>query len=188
MSPISLDEQRRAFTSRRFLAMPLAGATAWLVVAAAGLLLPPRPAVWVLYGATGSIVYLGMLFSRITGEDFFRRGQPKNSFDTLFFYTVAMSLLVYAVAIPFFLADYTSLPLTVGILTGLMWLPLSWIIQHWVGVFHAVGRTGLLLAAWYLLPTQRFVVLPLLIVLLYGITIVVLERRWHGLPKAASPK
>ncbi|MBT2557147.1 hypothetical protein J7E24_05075 [Hymenobacter sp. ISL-91] len=182
---ISLEEHRREFTSRRMLATPLAGAIAWLVVAAAGWLLPPTPAVWVLFGATGSIVYLAMLLARFTGEDFFRRGQPKNPFDALFFYTVAMALLVYAVAIPFFQTDYTSLPLTVGILTGLMWLPLSWIIQHWVGIFHAVARTGLLLAAWYLVPNQRFVVLPLLIVALYAITIGVLQWRWRRLQHRA---
>lgn len=185
MNSIPLEEHRREFAGRRLLATPLAGALAWLLIAAAGALLPPRLAVWVLFGATGSIVYLAMLLARFTGEEFFRRGQPQNPFDALFFYTVAMALLVYAVAIPFFQADYTSLPLTVGVLTGLMWLPLSWIIQHWVGIFHAVARTGLLLAAWYLFPAHRFVVLPLLIVGLYAVSIVVLERRWRQRPVTA---
>jgi hypothetical protein len=55
-----------------------------------------------------------------------------------------MALLVYAIAIPFFLIERTSLPLTVGILTGLMWLPFSGMIQHWVGLFHGIARTGLI--------------------------------------------
>ena len=180
-APSSLEQQRQAFTGRRFLAVPLAGLLAWLTIGIAGLLLNPAQVVWTLYIATGSIVYLGMGLSRLTGEDFFRKGQPKNPFDTLFFYSVGMSLLVYAVAIPFFQADYTSLPLTVGILTGLMWLPLGWIIRHWVGALHAVGRTGLVLAAWYLFPAQRFVVIPLVIVGMYVVTIVILERRWRAI-------
>ena len=178
-TPLTLEEQRREFAGRRMLAVPLAGLLAWLAVGVAGLLLPAAQVVWVLFGATGSIVYVGMLLARFTGEDFFRRNQPRNSFDSLFFYSVGMSLLVYAIALPFFGADYTSLPLTVGILTGLMWLPLSWIIEHWVGLFHGIVRTLGIVAAWLLFPGQRFVVIPFLIVILYGITILILEQRWR---------
>lgn len=177
----SLGYQRQQFAERRFLAMPLAGLVAWLVIGLAGLWLPAPVVVWVLFLSTGSIVYLGMLFSKFTGENFLAKTRPKNTFDQLFFLSVGMSLLVYAIALPFFRADCTSLPLSVGILAGLMWLPLSWIMQHWVGIFHSVARTLLVLGAWYAFPRQRFVVIPFLIVLLYGITIAVLEQRWRGL-------
>jgi hypothetical protein len=176
----SLDEQRREFTKRRLVAMPMAGAIAWTAVGIAGFMLPPYPAAIALFIATGSIVYLGMFLSRFTGEHFLDKTRPKNAFDSLFFHAVAMSVLVYAIAIPFFLADYTSLPLTVGILTGLMWLPLSWIIRHWIGIFHAVARTAAIVAAWYVFPARRFVVIPIVIVVTYAITIVVLERRWRS--------
>ena len=156
----SLDQQRDEFSRRRMLAMPLAGSIAWLVTGVAGACLAPVYAVWTLFIATGCIAYLGMLLSRFTGENFLDKSRPKNAFDSLFMLTVLMALLVYAIAIPFFLRDYTSLPLSVGILTGLMWLPISWIIRHWIGVAHAVGRTVLVLAAWYIFPAQRFVVIP----------------------------
>jgi hypothetical protein len=177
--PHSLEEQRAEFARRRFLAMPLAGLFTWMAIGIAGALLPPFPAVLVLFGGTGSIVYLGMLISRFTGEHFLDRRKPKNTFDGLFFHTVAMALLVFAIAIPFFRADYTSLPLTVGILTGLMWVPLSWIIEHWVGIFHSVARTLLVTAAWHLSPDLRFVLIPAVIVAVYAVTIYVLERRWR---------
>jgi hypothetical protein len=183
---LSLETQRQQFASRRLLAMPAAGLLAWLVIGLAGLWLPAHTAVWVLFGGTGSIVYLGMLFSRFTGENFLDRRRPKNVFDSLFLLGTGQALLVWALAIPFAQADYTSLPLTVGILTGLMWLPLSWILQHWVGLAHGVARTGLLLAAWYAFPGQRFVVIPLLIVFLYALTIAVLEHRWRRV-RAAGP-
>ncbi len=176
----SLDEQRREFASRRLLAMPLAGTIAWAVAGMAGVVLSPVGATWTLFIATGSIVYLGIFLSRFTGEHFTDRTRPKNSFDTLFFLTVGMSLLVYAIAIPFFMVDYMSLPLTVGILAGLMWLPMSWIIQHWVGVFHAVARTVLVTAAWFLFPTQRFTVIPAVVVAVYAVTLVALDRRWRA--------
>jgi len=185
-TPRTLEEQRREFAHRRGLAMPLAGVVAWSIVGVAGVFLPPGPEVWVLFGATGSILFLGLLFSRFTGENFVDKQRPKNVFDGLFLRTVAMAVLVYAIAIPFFQADYTSLPLTVGILSGLMWLPFSWIIGHWVGTFHALARTGLVTAAWYLFPTLRFVVVPAVIVMTYVVTIVVLEARWRRM-RDASP-
>lgn len=177
----SLDDQRREFTRRRLTAMPLAGVCAWTAVGIAGLLLPPSRAALVLFVATGTTVYLGMFFSRFTGEHMLDRTRPPNAFDALFFHTLAMALLVYAIAIPFFLQDSTSLPLTVGILTGIIWLPLSWTIGHWVGIFHATARTAGVLAAWYMFPTQRFVVVPAVIVLVYVVSIVVLEQRWRAL-------
>src|SRR2546430_2155180 len=114
------------------------------------------------------------------------KNKPKNVFDSLFFHCGAMALLVYAIAIPFFRVDYTSLPLTVGILAGLMWVPLSWIIQHWVGIFHAVARTVLVTAAWYLAPHHRFVVIPAVIVGVYGVTIVILEQRWRTVSRSTA--
>ncbi len=178
-APRTLDEQRREFMQRRGLAMPLAGAVAWAMVGMAGAFLPPVLKVWVLFVAVGSIAGLGIFFSRFTGENFLDKQRPKNVFDGLFFRTVGEALLVYAIAIPFFRADYTSLPLSVGILSGLMWLPFSWIIGHWIGTFHTLARTALVTASWYLLPSYRFIAVPAVIVAIYAATIVVLEVRWR---------
>jgi hypothetical protein len=124
-----------------------------------------------------AIVYLAMGISKFTGEDFLNKNKPKNTFDTLFFYTVAQAVLVYSIAIPFFIENYTSLPLTVGILTGLMWLPLTWIIDHWVGLFHTITRTISVLVLWYLFPADRFVTIPFAIVTIYVLTIIILVYR-----------
>lgn len=175
----SLDEQKREFAARRGVAMPIAGAVAWTIVGIGGLFLQPILEVWLLFVATGFIVFLGIQFSRVTGEDFLDKNKPKNAFDGLFLSTVAMSLMVYAIAIPFFEVDYTSLPLSIGVLSGLMWLPLSWLIDHWLGLFHAVTRTALVVAAWYAFPHDRFVAVPAVIVAVYIATIVILERRWR---------
>lgn len=177
--PRTLEEQRSEFARRRGLAMPLAGALAWTFVGVGGVFLPPSAEVLVLFGATGAIVYLGLFLSRFTGENLMDRRRPKNVFDGLFFRGVAMAVLVYAIAIPFFREDYTSLPLSVGILSGLMWLPFSWIIEHWVGTFHTLARTASVTAIWYLFPNARFVAIPAAIVLIYAATIAVLEARWR---------
>ncbi len=176
-SPRSLDEQRLEFARNRFLAMPIAGTIAWTVIGVAGALLPLATAVWVLFIATGSIFGLGLAVARLTGEDLLGRTRPKNAFDQLFISTVMMAWLVFAIAIPFFRVEPTSLPLSVGILAGLMWLPFSWMIQHWIGTFHAVARTVLIVVAWYAFPDDRFAAVSAVIVAVYLVTIVVLARR-----------
>jgi hypothetical protein len=177
----SLEQQRIEYANRKFLATPLAGLIAWLIVGISGILFSVKITVWVLFIATGSIVYLALFISKFTGENFLDKSKPKNVFDGLFLFTVAQAVLVYAIAIPFFLADYTSLPLTVGILTGTMWLPFSWIIKHWIGIFHALLRATLIVLFWYLLPEQRFIVIPFTIVVVYIITIVILNKRTQSI-------
>lgn len=173
----TLDEQRREFTNRKFLATPIAGLIIWLIIGISGLVLPVITTVWVLFIGTGSIVYLAMFISKFTGENFLDKKKPKNEFDNLFLFTVGQAVLVYSIAIPFFIIDYSSLPMTVGILTGLMWLPFSWMINHWVGIFHSVVRTALVLLLWYAFPDLRFVIIPFAIVLIYIATIIILKNR-----------
>ena len=173
----TLEEQRVEFTNRIFLATPLSGLIIWSIIGIAGIILPVEATVWVLFIGTGSIVYLGLFISNFTGENFLDKNKPKNEFDKLFLYTVGQAILVYSIAIPFFLLDYSSLPMTVGILTGTMWLPFSWIINHWVGIFHTLSRTIIVLVLWYILPEYRFVAIPFAIVLIYMVTLIILKNR-----------
>ncbi len=173
----TLEEQREEFAQRKFLATPLSGLIAWLIVGLSGLVMSDAVTIWVLFITTGSIVYLALFVSRFTGENFLDKNKPKNEFDRLFFFSVGQAVLVYSIAIPFFLVDYTSLPMSIGILTGLMWLPFSWIIRHWIGIFHAVTRTIIVVLFWYLFPEQRFIVIPFSIAFLYIVTIIVLLNR-----------
>ena len=179
MEPIkrTLEEQRTEFANSSFLATPLAGLIAWLITGIAALFLPVYYVVWTLFIATGSIAYLGMFISKFTGENFLDKKKPKNEFDQLFMFTVVQALLVYAIALPFFVIDYSSLPMTVGILTGLMLVPFTWIIKHWIGMFHAIFRTVVVLVLWYAFPDHRFVAIPFAIVGIYIITIIVLKNR-----------
>ena len=162
----TLEEQRIEFANGKFLATPLAGLIVWTIIGFVGIFFSDFIAVWSIFIGTGSIVYLGLFLSKFTGENFLDKSKPKNEFDTLFLFTVGQAILVYSIAIPFFLVNYSSLPLTVGILTGSMWLPFSWIVKHWIGIFHALARTILVLTLWYLLPEYRFIAIPFGIVLI----------------------
>jgi hypothetical protein len=177
MSNRTLEQQRIEFSNRKFLATPLAGLIIWTIIGLIGIFFSDFIAVWSIFVGTGSIVYLGLFLSKFTDENFLDKSKPKNQFDALFLFTVGQAILVYSIAIPFFLIDYSSLPLSVGILTGLMWLPFSWIIKHWVGIFHTLTRIVTVLALWYLLPGYRFIAIPFAIVLIYIITLFILKNR-----------
>jgi hypothetical protein len=177
---VSLEEHRAWFARSPFLAMPIAGTIAWTAIGISGMFLPTNLAAWAVFIGTGMIFSIGLVVARFTGEDLLGKERPGNPFDALFMRTIVMSWLVFAIAIPFFRLEPTSLPLTIGILAGLMWLPFGWIIGHWVGTFHAVTRTILCLAAWYAFPEQRFVVIPAVIVAIYLITIAALVGRRGG--------
>ena len=74
--------------------------------------------------------------------------------------------------------------MTIGILTGLMWVPFSWIIKHLVGIFHAVVRTLIVLLLWYAFPEHRFITIPFAIVLIYILTILILKTERNRLKNA----
>lgn len=177
MNNRTLEQQRIEFINQKFLATPLAGLIVWTLIGLIGIFFLDFVAVWSIFIGTGSIVYLGLFLSKFTGENFLDKSKPKNEFDTLFLFTAGQAILVYSIAIPFFLIDYSSLPMTVGILTGLMWLPFSWIIKHWVGIFHTLIRIITVLSLWYLLPEYRFIAIPFAIVLIYIITLIILKNR-----------
>jgi hypothetical protein len=185
MSPNrTLSDLRAEFGRSRFLAMPIAGTVAWTAAGVLGGIFPPGAASIALFVCTGAIFPLGLLISRFTGEDLLGR-TSQNELDRLFGLTILMANLVWGIALPFWMIEPSSLPLSAGILAGLMWVPFSWMIQHWVGLFHAIARTVLVVAAWFLFPGHRFTVIPAIIVSVYLVSIAALLRRQP--PERVSP-
>lgn len=179
MSQLTLEQQREAFKQNKFLAMPIAGTIVWAVLGIAAPFLNEFQQAWAIYLGTGAIFYLGAGLSYVTGERFFSKNKTKNEFDRLFFVGLIMSLLVFGIALPIASADHTTLPLSIGILAGLMWMPLSWAIQHWVGYFHAVARTVLIVVAWFLFPEHALSAISAVIVLVYIVSLVALVKRYR---------
>jgi hypothetical protein len=165
--------------------MPLAGMLVWFALIFTGIFLSSRAQVLAVFIGTGSIVYLAMFLAKLTGEQVkFKSNKNRNFFDTLFLSAVAMCFLCYALAIPFFLENYRSLPFAVAILTGLMWLPIGVLIKHWVCIFHAVVRTILCTLAWVMYPEHSFVLQPVIVVAMYVVSIAALELRWKRMQVA----
>lgn len=179
--PLSLEEQREDFKNNRFIAMPLAGTIVWALLGISAPFVSELTITWMLYIGTGAIFYLGAGLSYLTGERFFAKSVAKNSFDRLFFVGMIMSLMVFAIALPVAAIDHTTVPLSIGILAGLMWMPLSWAIEHWVGYFHTIARTFGIVVAWYLFPEARVEAISAVIVAVYIVSLITLERRFQTL-------
>ena len=178
---IPLEQQREDFKKNRFIAMPLAGTVVWALLGISAPFVSELTITWLLYIGTGAIFYLGAGLSYLTGERFFAKKEAKNSFDRLFFVGMIMSLMVFAIALPVAAIDHTTVPLSIGILTGLMWMPLSWAIEHWIGYFHTLTRTFGIVAAWYLFPDARVEAISAVIVAVYIVSLITLERRFQSI-------
>ena len=178
---LTLEQERTLFKQSRFIAMPLAGTLVWAILGLTAPFVSDFVITWLLYIGTGSIFYLGAGLSYVTGERFFAKDKVITSFDRLFFVGLIMSLMVFGIALPVAAIDHTTVPLSLGILAGLMWMPLSWAIQHWVGYFHTITRTIAIVTVWYLFPEARVEAISAVIVVIYAISLYVLEMRYRNL-------
>ena len=175
----TLEQYRDEYKQKKMLAMPIAGCAVWFIIGILGMLVETQYLGLITFIGSGMIFYIGIGVSQITNEKLLVKKSERNPFDNLFLSTVIMALMGYGLVIPMAQLDHTTIPLSVGIISGLMWLPLSWTLQHPVGVIHTVTRTVSLVILWYLFPDDRFVVLPFAIVFIYLFSIYQLYTRWQ---------
>lgn len=177
LSPSASIEMLRAdyeAQAGRSLALPIAGATVWAIVAVAGLILPNRPATLFLLFATGAMFPLALVLSRLLGERLLDNTSPLAKLMGL---SVLMVNLLWALHLTAVFDAPAYVPLTIGIGLGLHWVTFSWVIGHPVGVVHAVARTLLVTAAWWLFSDARIAAVAAAVVIAYLYSIVVLAGR-----------
>lgn len=177
----TLDQQLIEFRSKRYLAMPLSGAIIWALIGVLSFVLTPYQQVMATFIGTGSIIYLAMAISRLTGENIsFQKNTERNWFDSIFLAAVGMSFLVFAISIPLFMENYLALPFALAVQTGLMWLVFGVVAKAPVAYVHTIVRTVACVAAYLTLPQHSFWLQPLIVVVCYGFTIPVLEMRYRA--------
>src|ERR1035441_2303452 len=150
--------------SNRSLSMPAAGAIVWLVIGTCGYLLPENLATVVMLFGTGMIFPLALLIAKFRGENLMDRVNPLSRLMGL---SVLMVNLLWAVHLPLLVGAPVYFPLSLGIGLGIHWIVYSWIIDHPVGLIHAIARTILVVGAWSFLPTHRMAAVPAVIVCVY---------------------
>lgn len=156
------------------LALPLAGATVWAAAGIVSLFVSPRIATFALILGTGVIFPVGLLFARILGERLLNNTNPLAKLMAL---CVLMVNLLWAVHLTLLYTAPTLIPLTLGIGLGLHWIVFSWIIQHPVGIIHAIARTLLATVAWWAFPAHQVGAVCAVVVLTYLYTVITLGGR-----------
>ncbi|GGM77730.1 DUF7010 family protein [Shewanella xiamenensis] len=175
----SLDQQLIEYRQKRALAMPVSGMIVWTLLFILSFILPASQMVMATFIGTGSIVYLAMGVSRLTGENIsFKKSTDRNWFETVFLAAMGMSFLTFSISIPFFMENYLALPFALAVQTGLMWLVFGVLAAQKVAIVHAIVRTVACVAAFMLWPELSFQLQPLIVVVCYGFSIPLMERRW----------
>lgn len=85
--------------------------------------------------------------------------------------SVLMVNLLWAVHFPLAFHAPEFVPLSVGISFGLHWIIYSWIINHPLGIIHAILRTLLVLIAWYAFPQYSTFAVSIAVVLAYSFSL-----------------
>jgi len=167
----SLEAQRAAFIrdGGRFLAFPLAGAIDWTAIAVTSRFVPKPQSVYVVLFGTGMIFPVALLIARIAREQIF---QPGNRFAALMGSSVLMVNLLWALHLPLAYLLPAIVPLSVALALGLHWIVFGWIIGSPLGLIHALLRTFLCTAAFFLFPAHGLLAVAASVVICYTITMV----------------
>lgn len=175
---MTLEEYRSDFdaAAKGSVSMPIAGACVWLVVALISTQFEERTGILILLFGTGTIFPLALAIAHFRGEALISSDNPLAKLMGL---CVLMVNLLWAVHIPLFLYAPTFVPLSLGVGLGLHWVVWSWIVQHPLGIVHAVLRTLLVAFAWFNFPEHRLLAIGLVIVFVYGISILQMLARYR---------
>ncbi len=167
---MTLDDYRKDFelSSNRSVSMPIAGAFIWASIALLSTLLNENIAIYVLLFATGTIFPVALVIAKLRNENVVSSPNP---FAKLMGLCIIMVNLLWVVHIPLLLNVPELVPLSLGVALGLHWVVYSWIVQHPVGLIHAVLRSILIVAVWYLFPSNRLFAISSAIVLVYLVSI-----------------
>lgn len=176
MAPDALNQLRQDFDARArgSLSLPMAGAVVWLVIAVLGLVLPARTAVIALVIATGAIFPLALALARVRGEQLLDNTNP---LARLMAAAVLMVNLLWALHVPLLLSAPHFVPLSIGIGLGLHWVVYGWIIDHPLGVQHAVGRSAGLVGVWLAFPEHRVTACAAVVVVAYLVSLAQMRSR-----------
>lgn len=172
----TLDELRSDFERRtnRSMSMPIAGMIVWSAIGAVGTALSFESALLVMMASTGAIFPLALLIARFRREELVSRANPLAGLMGL---CVLMVNLLWGVHLSLYFGAPQYVPLSLGIALGLHWIVYSWIIDHPLGIVHAILRTCSLVIAWLMFPDKRVPAIAIVIVCVYIISLVQMATR-----------
>lgn len=166
----------------------LAGATYWAALAVVGALAEPRFWYPVALFGSGTIFPLAVLWARAFRNPFLK---DRSAVTSVLFPTFVAMLLFWPMAIASLSEGRELFPLILAIGLSLHFPVIGWSYgRTTILTAHAVLRAAAVTAAWYVLPDQRLVAIPLIVVAAYLLTalvIVVDSRRFRPRELAGGP-
>ena len=170
MNILTLDEYRKEFekSSNRSVSMPIAGTIIWGLVGFLSTQFNENISIYILLFATGGIFPIALMIAKFRKENLVSSSNPLAKLMGL---CILMVNLLWVVHIPLLLNAPEFVPLSLGVGLGLHWIVYSWIVNHPVGLIHAILRSILIVAAWYLFPDNSILAISCVIVLTYLISI-----------------
>ncbi|WP_157634637.1 DUF7010 family protein [Spirosoma panaciterrae] len=178
-----LNQKRQFFVSANAgISLPVAGAIYWAALAVAGFYLKPNQWTFVAYCTSGLLFPLGLALQK----PFKANLMVKNPLSGLIPYALFSMMLSWGITIPASSIDKSLVPLCLAIGMGIHWPIIGWVYSSKVCQLHALLRTILVVACWYLLPDDRFTILPLVVSALYVLTVIGLKIEVNQARKQVS--
>ncbi len=148
--------------------IPLAGATYWAVLGAAGYFLDLS--VWssVAFFGSGAIFPLALLYARIFRNDFMK---DKAAVDSVLLPAFISMLLFWAFIVAAAAEGSSLIPLILAVGMSVHWPVIGWSYGR-TAIYsaHAIARAIIPTAIWFYFPDERLTWLPLSVAAIYLIT------------------
>ncbi len=152
--------------------LPAAGFIYWLMLGAAGFFLKPNAWTLLSFFTSGLIFPLGLLLSKVFKSDLL----AKNALSSLAMPAMTAMFLSWPMIIVGYTTDVSTVPLMLAIGMSLHWPVIGWMYGSKACLIHAISRVALVTILWFALPDYRFTVLPIVVSLIYFITIFALKN------------
>ena len=150
--------------------IPLAGATWWAMLGAAGYVLHSRGQ-WIMlaFVTSGAIFPLAVLYARLFKNNFMR---DKTAVMDLLWPGLTSMMLFWPIAISAFWTYPQLVPLVMAVGMSIFWPVVGWMYGH-TALFttHAVVRAVVCFVLWNWVPSSRFTLLPLSVTAIYLVTV-----------------
>jgi hypothetical protein len=169
--PLTLDDYRADFIRRRkgCLSLPITGCIVWSLAAIASFQAPLERANLALIVCYFLLIPISIAIARVRGEQI--GGGAANPLLRLAALCRLMVTLLWAVHLPLLVLAPAFFSLSIAIGYGMHWIVFSWTVDHPVGLLHALLRTALVSAAWWLLPDARVPAVALAVAITYLVSV-----------------
>ena len=150
------------------ISLPAAGVIYWLAFGIAGFYLPKDLWTYAAFFASGLMFPIGMLLSKPLKSNL----MVKSALASVVFPALLSMLMTWPITIAATFINLDLVPLSLAIGMAMHWPVIGWMYNCKSCLIHAFARGILVTAVWFILPEYRFTIVPILVSVIYFITII----------------